>query len=389
MNQKSHIVPLLLLVALWGCTSTKQMQTADAGKDIYDTAYIKELMKQVTDYQINNLNTETMAGKKMEKVPSDGWIRGAFYTGVMATYQATDDKKYLKNMLDWGNANNWEPGPRKRHADDHTVCQTYIDLYAIKQDPKMIRPTVETFNEIVENPMPGKEVGWSKKKNWSWCDALFMAPPAFAKLSKVTGDEKYLDAMNRMWWETSEYLYDPQDSLYYRDEEYKPNAEGTETREPNNRKVFWGRGNGWVLGGLTKVLEAMPEDYEHRDKFLQQYREMSAKIVRHQHEDGLWRASFYDPESYPAPETSSSSFFTYALIWGVNNNVLPRDKYLPVIRNAWEGLVSAINEEGKIGWVQKVGHDPQPVYKEDTHEYAAGAFLNAAYEMIALQRAIQ
>lgn len=59
-------------------------------------------------------------------------------------------------------------------------------------------------------------------------------------------------------------------------------------------------------------------------------------------------------------------------------------EYEPVVIKAWKGLYNMVNEEGKLQWVQKVGHKPTMVHKEDTNEYASGAFLNAGYEMMKL-----
>jgi hypothetical protein len=36
-------------------------------------------------------------------------------------------------------------------------------------------------------------------ENWSWCDSLFMAPPAWMRLYGATGDEKYLNFAVKEW----------------------------------------------------------------------------------------------------------------------------------------------------------------------------------------------
>ncbi|HEU5071232.1 MAG TPA: glycoside hydrolase family 88 protein [Verrucomicrobiae bacterium] len=64
-----------------------------------------------------------------------------------------------------------------------------------------------------------------------------------------------------------------------------------------------GRGNGWVMGGLVRVLQYLPEDHPSRARFIQQFREMADKVLACQQPDGLWRSSLLDPEDYPLPET--------------------------------------------------------------------------------------
>lgn len=349
------------------------------------TAKIKEVMRKVCDWQLSNFSDETVMGSgKTEKVESNGWIRGTFYTGVMATYYATGYEKYLQEAMRWAEKNNWQPAPRTRHADDHCAGQTYLELFFIKNDTAMIAPLKKNFDVMVNDPQRGPETGWSKSKNWSWCDALFMAPPAMAGMAKATGNPAYLNEMNELWWDTYEYLYDQDEHLYYRDANYKIKPDGTGPRTKNGKKVFWGRGNGWVMGGLVRVLNYMPENYPDRGKYLEQYRQMAKKIASLQGKDGLWRSSLVDPAEFPMRETSSSAFFCYALAWGLNNKLLPEKEYLPAVKKAWKGLVKAVDRSGKLRWVQRVGHDPQKVNKEDTMEYAAGAFLLAGNEMIKL-----
>ena len=51
------------------------------------------------------------------------------------------------------------------------------------------------------------------------------------------------------------------------------------------------------------------------------------------------------------------------------------------VQKAWLGLVGCIHEDGKIGFVQRVGAHPQSVKAEDTMEYGTGAFLLAGKEI--------
>ena len=76
---------------------------------------------------------------------------------------------------------------------------------------------------------------------WSWSDALFMSPPVFVKLAAYTGDRRYLEFMDREYKLTCDYLFDREEGLFFRDSRYftVPAA--------NGKKMFWSRGNGWVI----------------------------------------------------------------------------------------------------------------------------------------------
>ena len=336
------------------------------------------VMQHVADWQLANPSKHK---------PTD-WTQGAGYAGFMALAGISGDAKYRDAMLAMGATNEWKLGPRKFHADDHAVGQTYCELYSLYRDPKMIAPMRELFDSILEKPsavtsldfaQPGKKA----LEQWSWCDALFMAPPAWLRLYTATGEEKYLNFAVKEWWRTSDYLYDTNEHLYFRDSTYFTK------REANGKKVFWSRGNGWVMGGLVRMLQYLPNNYPGRERFEQQFKEMAAKILTCQQPDGLWRASLLDPDSYPLKETSGSGFYTYALAWGVNQGLLDRTQFEPAVRKAWAALVACVEPDGKLTHVQPIGADPKKFAPESTEVYGVGAFLltgSEVYRMAVFER---
>jgi unsaturated rhamnogalacturonyl hydrolase len=337
------------------------------------------LMKRVFTWQLANLPGYWVTPQgEAHSIQDMGWIRGTFFIGAMAAYNATEDDDYLEAVSNWAENNHWQPGPRTRHADDHCVGQVYAELYLLKDDPRILKPVRETFDQLIDDPTSGRE-------EWWWCDALFMAPPVLARLSFATGERKYIDFMNKLWWDTTELLYDKENHLFFRDRSYKIKADGSGPREANGHKILWARGNGWVIAGLVRILQFMPEDYPDRARYVRLLKEMIESIVVSQSpSDGLWRASLLDPGSYPSPETSSSGLFCYALAWGINEEIFDKEKYLPSVEHAWDGLLRSVSEEGKLGWVQLPGDQPSLVTKENTMEYGAGAFLLAGSEVIRL-----
>lgn len=325
------------------------------------------VMERVGDWQLAN---------RSKHKPTD-WTQGAGYTGIMALAGISADPKYRDAMIGMGEANAWQLGPKPYYADDHCVGQTYAELYLQLRDPKMIAPLRARFDEILANPREGtlKFKTPGNQDRWSWCDALFMAPPAWMRLYAATGDERYMDLAVNHWWRTSDYLYDKEEQLYYRDSTY------FDKRESNGKKVFWGRGNGWVMGGLVRMLQYLPTNHPSRPSFEKQFKDMAAKLLTCQQDDGLWRASLLDPANYPLRETSSSGFNTYAFAWGVNQGLLDSKSYDPAVRKAWSALVSCVQNDGKLTHVQPIGADPQKFPDDSTEVYGVGAFLLAGSEI--------
>jgi unsaturated rhamnogalacturonyl hydrolase len=320
---------------------------------------ILKAMKMVANWQL----------KESESRYNIQWTFAALYDGLLAASKATGDNRYHDRVLQVAQQNHWSLGPRLEHADDNAIGLTYLAFYAEQPAEEQIAPTREVMDKLLaraDDP---------QKNLWWWCDALYMAPPVLAQLSLATHERKYLDYMDREWWITSGALYDPAEHLYYRDNRFLT------MREANGQKVFWSRGNGWVLAGLAMVLERMPKDYPDRDKYLSQYREMAERVAPLQQPDGLWRASLLDPGDYPNPEISGSAFFTYALAWGINHGVLNRSKYLPVVTRAWAGTLQHIYKDGRLGSIQPIGAEPGKFKPSSSYVYGVGAFLLAGSEL--------
>jgi len=341
-------------------------------RKLFAPGSIKKTMKKVTAWQLKNPKHE----------PTD-WTNGAFYAGVSAAWETTKSKSIYQAMADMANKNGWKPGNRWYHADDIAICQTYVDLYKVEKRKEMIQPLIDTLAIFMKKPYPTNGNATIK---WWWCDALFMGPPALVKLGAATGDVTYFSYTEQLFRECYNLLYDKEEHLFARDLKYVIKNDGKDIREANGKKIFWSRGNGWVMGGLVRVLEDLPAENSGREFYLKLYKEMSARLKDLQQADGLWRASLLDPESYPGGEVSGSGFDCYAMAWGINHGILDRATYLPVVRKAWIGLNNCVQKDGHVGWVQPIGADPRKNFNADSWEvYGSGAFLLAGSEVIKLK----
>lgn len=323
---------------------------------------VSHAIQKVADWQLE---------KAMPGFDQD-WTFGVLYTGFMAVPDMANGKKYRHAMLQMGNTFHWQLGPRIDHADDHVIGQTYLDLYSRHHQSAMLTPTQMQIDAVMRIPDD------PKKPLWWWCDALFMAPSVFTKLSKTTGDRKYLDYMDHEWWITSNLLYSPKDHLYFRDQSF------FNTHEANGESIFWLRGNGWVFAGLARVLSDMPADYPSRIRYTAQFREMAERIASLQGGDGLWKPGLLDQGDYPLSEISGSALNTYAFAYGINSGILDRDKYKPIVQRAWRGMLAHIYQDGRLGSIQPIGAAPGAFNPTSSYVYGTGAFLLAGAEVYRL-----
>ncbi len=317
------------------------------------------------------------------------WDEAAYHTGNMEAYRLLGTARWLAYSDAWARHNLWQ-GAREKDTSkwkyktygegqdfvlfgDWQICfQTYLDLYEIEGDDYKIARAIEVMDYEVRQP---------QNDFWWWADALYMVMPVMTKLYKTTGEVKYLDKLYDNFRWADELMYDKDEQLYYRDAKYIYPKVKTAC---NGGKSFWARGDGWVLAGLAKVLSDMPVDYCHRDFFVERFRQLAEGVARVQRPGGYWSRSMLCEEDAPGPETSGTAFFTYGMLWGVNNGLLDRAAYEPVIVKAWNYLTTkALQSDGSIGFVQPIGEKPDPTKTVDANSQAnfgVGAFLLAACE---------
>lgn len=319
------------------------------------------------------------------------WHQGTFWLGMTALADASSAPWARQAILDHGKAGNWQPGPRMHHADDQLIGASYIWSANHGAGRQALQPLRERLDHILADPPrvhlaivlgPDETRGHSQAealKRWSWADALFMAPSVWLRLTRATGDRRYRDYALREFWATNDFLYDPAERLYFRDSRF------FDKRDDKGRKVFWSRGNGWVIAGMAQMIDALPPGDPARRRLEDQFREFAGRIVTLQKEDGYWPSSLLTPED-STPESSGTALFTYGLAWGVEKGLLPRGVYEPAVRRGWQALQRAIQPDGSLGWVQPAGDRPAPATASGTQVYATGAYLLAATTIANLDR---
>ena len=336
------------------------------------------------------------------------WDNAAYHTGNMEAYFLTGEERYLDYSLRWAEHNHWmgatEPDPEKwlyktygegqQHVlfGDWQICfQTYIDLYRVAMGQYV--PSANGMKKMPMHSNPNKRIMRAKEvmqyeaystahDYWWWADALYMVMPVMTKMYRLTGDERYLDKLYENLLYTDSIMLDAETGIYFRDGKYVYPKHKTEA----GKKDFWARGDGWVLAGLSKVLKDLPREYQHHQFFVDKYVRLARAVARLQQKEGYWTRSMMDPHQAPGPETSGTAFFTYGILWGVNNGYLPAKEFRPVIRKAWKYLTkTAMQPDGRIGYVQPIGEKAIPGQVVDANSeanFGVGAFLLAACEYV-------
>ena len=363
---------LLLLACLLGATTLYAKR--------WTTNEVKDVIRKVNTYWQTNNPAEVRSF----------WDNAAYHTGNMEVYKLLQDQQMLDYSIRWAEHNQWKGATEADPANwkykqygegqdyvlfgDWQICfQTYIDLYNLSPDEKKVARAKEVM---------GYEADSKVHDYWWWADALYMVMPVMTKMYKLTGDEKYLRKLYENILYSDSIMLDYETRLYFRDGKYIYPKHKT----ASGKKDFWARGDGWVLAGLAKVLQDMPETYVRQPFFIEKYVNLARAVKKTQQSQGHWTRSIMDPKQAPGYETSGTAFFCYGLLWGVNHGYLSKTEFGPTIEKAWRYLTTvALQKDGKIGYVQPIGERAIPgqtVNADSQANFGVGAFLLAACEYV-------
>ena len=238
---------------------------------------------------------------------------------------------------------------RMYHVDDTVSGVVPCAIYLANGDEKMKRlgllyadtqwtpPCEASIKARHALPKEEQEKLWSEgytPQTRFWIDDMYMIIALQTMAYRVTGDSKYLARSAK---EMSLYL----DKLQLKGED----VNGLFYHAPDT-PFIWGRGNGWMAGGMALILSHLDRNDPNYAKVFKGYTDMMATLLKFQRKDGLWGQLVNEPSSWG--ETSGSAMFTYAFIMGCKRGWLDPAAYMPAAEKAWKALCSRLDAYANI-----------------------------------------
>ena len=361
---------------LLSCLLCCSCATASAQTDVLQAA------RQANDYFMTKYSDPTQPTNVKKIRPSSLWTRAVYYEGLMALNAIAPQQRYLDYTEQWADFHQWTPrnGTKTTDADDQCCEQTYIEYYLLKG-----KGTLEPTKENLE-----KQMATGRYDYWTWIDAIQMALPVYVKMYAITQDKRYLDyGMKSYRWTRNECgggCFNVKEGLWWRDKDYVPPY-----KEKDGKNCYWSRGNGWVYAALVRSMNVLPQKTKEYKELKKDFLLMCKGLLSCQHPDGFWHASLVSDVDYPNPEMTGTALFLYGMSWGIQQGLLPADKYRDACDKAWQALKSCLHNDGFLGWNQGTGKDPsagQPVTftsVPDFEDYGTGCYLLGLSEYYKLQ----
>jgi len=172
-----------------------------------------------------------------------------------------------------------------------------------------------------------------------WSDGFFSAPCFLAAMGHYDEALLQIDGYRKRLWDADKKLL-----AHIWDD--GPKAE--------NRKEFWGGGNGWAAAGLAQVIRLLPsERKEDRERLIAFVVDLLDGCLAYQRPDGLFHDVVDRPESFL--ETNLAQMLTYAIYTGLRGGWMPQR-----FRAVADRMRSAARAQmDRYGYVQHVCGAPE------------------------------
>jgi unsaturated rhamnogalacturonyl hydrolase len=201
----------------------------------------------------------------------------------------------------------------------------------IRNEPRLLDDSVNHLGNSLEGKLYPKSV---------WVDSLMMFSVFPARYAREQGDAEMLEIAARQPRVMAKYLLDPEDHLWYHSYWVRQ-----KTHYPR-RKIFWGRGNGWVICALPMILEQIGEHPE-KDGIMCILKATSEALLPYQRPDGAFETVINKPgKTYR--ELSLTALVAAGWFCGIRLGVLDSAQYFEPALRAYRCVVDSLREEKGI-----------------------------------------
>ncbi len=318
--------------------------------------YMDQLIEKSTpDYPAWNIEV-----KKQGRKAKWNYIDGCMIKAILSMYQITEDKKYLAFSDDYISHFLEEDGtikglnPQQYNIDNINEGKVLFDLYELT-GKKIYKNAIDFLYQILmEHPRTKSGNFWHKLiyPNQVWLDGLYMAQPFYmAYETKFNKLNKYRDIF--MQFQTvHDKMRDEKTGLSYHGYDESKEMFWCDP-ETGLSKNFWSRSMGWYAMALVDTIEQMDEQmfYEYR-ALMARFKDTINALIQFQDESsGMWY-QVIDKGHLDGNylETSGSAMISYAIMKGVNLEILP-ERYWQYGYKAFKGIEKQyleVNDEGEL-----------------------------------------
>ncbi|NCA66982.1 MAG: hypothetical protein EOM87_02845 [Clostridia bacterium] len=174
-----------------------------------------------------------------------------------------------------------------------------------------------------------------------WVDSLMMFSVFTARYGAENGLGNMIDYAARQPASYAKYLMDKDDKLWYHSYWVKQH-----THYPR-RKLYWGRGNGWVIASFPMIYESIGKDHPLAKEIAEIYQSTSAALLNYQRSDGAFETVF-NKVGKTYRELSATALIAGGWLHGIRLGILDKSYLKPALKAYNLCIDSIICEDGGV-----------------------------------------
>ena len=249
-------------------------------------------------------------------------------------------------------------------------------LHYIRHEPRLYLDCLNHLGSSGKGKLYPKSV---------WIDSVMMFSVFTSLYARENGDAELLEFAARQPKQYASMMFDPTDHLW-------AHSYWVNFKKPFPRKkLYWGRGNGWVVCGFPMILDQIGKEHPKAGEIIEIYRQTCEALLACMGEDGAFNTLLKYP-SYR--ELSATALISAGWMHGVRQGYLD-EKYLEPAVRAFRVCVEALEktEDGvfmpqisgptiPVPLLPKLGYKAVPLGKNWSYGIAALIFAAIAYEKL-------
>jgi len=322
-----------------------------------------------------------------DSLPGANWSydQGIVLQGLQSVWQQSAQNEYFSYIQKSMDRYVGTDGTiRTYKANDYTLDnilpgRSLLFLQQVLGTEKYYKAAFLLRKQLSEQPKTPEGGFWHKKRypNQMWLDGLYMAEPFYAEYASVYHEDTDFDQIADQFIWMEQHARDNKTGLLYHawDQSKKERWANPQT---GLSASLWARADGWYAMALIDVMPYFPANHPKRTALVAILNRFALAIQGSQDQgSGLWyQVLDKGGKNGNYLEASASCMFVYALAKGVREGYLPQ-KYLPVARKAYDGIIKNFIEtdaDGQVnlkGTAGAVGVGGEP-YRDGSYEYYTG-----------------
>lgn len=209
-----------------------------------------------------------------------------------------------------------------KNEDYHSITER--GLAYIKYSEKIIHNMPNHLGHSIEGKFYPKSI---------WVDSIMMYGVFTSLYAKEQGEEWLMEFAKIQPELFEKYLKKPDENLFV-------HSYWVRLKKQYPQKLYWGRGNGWVVGALPMLIDNL-ENGQERNKAIRILQEISEALLPYQRSDGYFETLLNKPGA-TNKESSATALIASGWLHGVRSGYLDSNYLEPGLK-AFNAVVADLD----------------------------------------------